>query len=456
MTLITTPWKNFISSPLGLVPKPDGGWRRIHHLSFPKGLSVNCHIPEEWGSLEYTTFDKAIEAVLRCGPGAVMIKKDLADAFRHIPVAEADWWLLGFHWNGSYWIDRFLPFGLRTSPMIFDLFAKGLHWILLYLGWRELLHYLDDFWSIYPNWSAATAHASEFDLICSDLGFSVQAKKDKIGTIVDFLGIELDTIAMEARLSPEKLQRAITLVDQTLRKTHITLEGLQSLVGFLSFACKVIPLGRTFIRRLLNALSNVKGKVLHLTSDMRLDLKWWKDFLPKWNGIRLLTNNKPIIRLWTDASGRYGIGGYYLKDKEQEQDLTGSMAFSRRFSTRLRHRHINVKETQAILHALRIWTPQLKGSHLIIHCDNEAVATGLRKLTLRGSAMKPLRELLMLAALNDISIESVWIPTRSNILADLFSRGKFKLIADKFPFLQTIAATMASASRPRTGIMKSL
>ena len=25
----------YISSPLGLEPKPDGGWRRIHHLSYP-------------------------------------------------------------------------------------------------------------------------------------------------------------------------------------------------------------------------------------------------------------------------------------------------------------------------------------------------------------------------------------------------------------------------------------
>ena len=268
------------------------------------------------------------------------------------------------------------------------------------------------------------------------------------------IGIELDTVAMEAIL-PEKLQRAIVLVDQTLRKTHITLESLQSLVGFSSFACKVIPLGRTFIRRLLNALRKVKGKVLHLTADMRLDLKWWKEFLPKWNGIRLLTDKKPVIRLWTDASGRYGIGGYYLKDQEQEQDLTSSKAFSQRFSTRLRHCHINVKETQAILHAFQIWKSQLKDSHLIIHCDNEAVATGLQKLTLRGPAMNPLRKLLMLAALNNISIESIWIPTRSNVLADLFSRGKFKLIAEKFPLLQTTAVTMASASRLKTGITRS-
>lgn len=136
--------------------------------------------------------------------------------------------------------------------------------------------------------------------------------------------------------------------------------------------------------------------------------------------------------------------------------MTGSITFSQRFSTWLQHCHINVKETHAILHALRIWTPQLKRSHLIIYCDNKAVATGLRKFTLRGSAMKPLWELLILVALNDVSIKSVWILTQSNILADLFSRGKFKLIAYKFPFLQTIAATMASKSRSRTGITKSL
>ena len=91
VTPVAIPWENFISYPLGLVTKPNGGWRRIHHLSFPKGLSVNCHIPEEWGSLDYTTFDEAIEAVLRSGPNSVMVKKDLADAFRHIPVAESDW-----------------------------------------------------------------------------------------------------------------------------------------------------------------------------------------------------------------------------------------------------------------------------------------------------------------------------------------------------------------------------
>ena len=38
----------FISSPLGLVPKHDGGLRRIHDLSYPLGRSVNAHIPQDY------------------------------------------------------------------------------------------------------------------------------------------------------------------------------------------------------------------------------------------------------------------------------------------------------------------------------------------------------------------------------------------------------------------------
>jgi hypothetical protein len=44
---------HFICSPLGLVPKGRGDWRRIHHLSYPRGISINDHIPAEWVALDY-------------------------------------------------------------------------------------------------------------------------------------------------------------------------------------------------------------------------------------------------------------------------------------------------------------------------------------------------------------------------------------------------------------------
>lgn len=102
--------------------------------------------------------------------------------------------------------------------MIFGLFPKSLYYILLYLKWRELLHYLNNFWSIYPNLLAKIAYANKFNLICLDLSFSIQAKKDKIGTIINFLEIKLDTIVIEAKLFFKKLQRAITLVDKPIAK----------------------------------------------------------------------------------------------------------------------------------------------------------------------------------------------------------------------------------------------
>ena len=67
------------------------------------------------------------------------------------------------------------------------------------------MHYLNNFWSIHLNRSADKAHIKEFDLICSNVGFNMKTKKDKIGTIIDFLDIELDTMAIEACFSPKKL-----------------------------------------------------------------------------------------------------------------------------------------------------------------------------------------------------------------------------------------------------------
>lgn len=46
----------FISSPLGLVPKHDSGWRNINHFSHPVGHSVNDHIPEGAWEMRYTRF----------------------------------------------------------------------------------------------------------------------------------------------------------------------------------------------------------------------------------------------------------------------------------------------------------------------------------------------------------------------------------------------------------------
>jgi hypothetical protein len=159
-------------------------------------------------------------------------------------------------------VDCFLPFGLRTAPYIFDLFAKALHWILDSQASPEFetIHYLDDFLGVGPAGvgpaSAASEFSRQFEYICNYLGLRIKESKSITGTIADFGGIELDTLAMEARLPPAKLQKATELVEHALKKGKLSLPELQSLIGFLSFCCKVVPLGRSFLRRLYDATSN--------------------------------------------------------------------------------------------------------------------------------------------------------------------------------------------------------
>lgn len=85
-------------------------------------------------------------------------ERDLKYGFRHIPVATSNQWLLGFYCDESYWMERYLLFGLRTSPFLFDLFARALNWIMIaILGWSFVLqmqrHVAEILTSFAVNWA---------------------------------------------------------------------------------------------------------------------------------------------------------------------------------------------------------------------------------------------------------------------------------------------------------------
>jgi len=84
----------------------------IYHLSAPTNNSINDFIDPEHYSLSYCTIDDAYEILNKLGPGALMSKIDLKNAFRLIPVREEDWNLLGICWRDAFYIDTCLPFGL--------------------------------------------------------------------------------------------------------------------------------------------------------------------------------------------------------------------------------------------------------------------------------------------------------------------------------------------------------
>ena len=87
----------------------------------------------------------AARRVVECGQGALLAKLDLKSAYRMVPVHPDDSPLLGITWKGSTYIDKALPFGLRSAPIIFSAVADGLAWALFTEGVEYSIHYLDDF-----------------------------------------------------------------------------------------------------------------------------------------------------------------------------------------------------------------------------------------------------------------------------------------------------------------------
>lgn len=441
----TTPEHPCIISPLGVVPKGDGGRRRIHHLSHPEGESVNDFIPPEYASISYVTFDAVVADVLKAGRGCTIVKRDIRDAFRMVPVAADDQWLLGFCWRGVFYLERALPFGLRTAPFLFNLFAEGLHWILLSRGWKRLHHYLDDFISIFSPAEVATGLATwatdDWVRVTDDLAVPRKDSKDEFGTTVPVFGIELDTLVMEARLPQTKMDKLRRLAAKPLLTGWTTLKEMESLAGLMSFCSRVVRLGRTFSQSSYDFIANAararRSGPIRVSENLLADLRWWNDLLDTFNGVRLIDDvTRPTASIYTDACDN-GLGAFALKGGRLDT-LSPDFAFSCRPNSRLRTKHINVKEVAAVTHSLKRWGAALRGYALCIYTDSTTVRSGIRRGFLHGPPMVPLRQLLLEAARFDINLTCEWIPGRENCLADALSRADESFITNFYPILLQI------------------
>ena len=149
----TPPFPAFRVSPLGIVPKKTpGDFCMVHHLSYPKGKSVNDGISREHSSVAYANIDKAIRRLKHSGVVSYLAKTDVKSAFRISPVNPQDYYLLGLKWKHQYYYDKFMPMGCVSSYKTFEAFSMAAEWIAQEkLTTANLLHLLDDFLLIQPT-----------------------------------------------------------------------------------------------------------------------------------------------------------------------------------------------------------------------------------------------------------------------------------------------------------------
>lgn len=91
---------------------------------------------------------------------------------------------------------------------------------------------------------------------------------------LEYLGILLDSVALEARLTPKRLREIHQALSTWSTCTHCRKQKLLSLIGILSFAAKVVPADKTFLRRMIDLTTTAFSlqDTLHLTGSFRLDI----------------------------------------------------------------------------------------------------------------------------------------------------------------------------------------
>ena len=229
------------------------------HLSHPPGSSVNNGIDNAHFLLRYSTVNNAIDSIMRLGRGALMAKIDVKSAFRLCPVHPSDHHLLGMRWNGQFYYDQVLPYGFRSAPFIFNCLADALEWIAIDRGVRPIHHYLDDFFVAgAPCTDRCTHHLHTLTSLCAALRIPLAGdKRDEPTTCLEYQGALPDSALHEARLPPNELQAIHVSLATWADRHSCSKRELLSLIGTLSFAAKVAPACRTFLRRMIDLSSSV-------------------------------------------------------------------------------------------------------------------------------------------------------------------------------------------------------
>ena len=409
--------------PLQIVPKRDSSKLRVvHDLCFPESASVNSGIlRDSYLNHEYKLtlpgLDRLTHFIRLRGRHCHMYKKDLAQAFRQMPLDPKDVRLLGFVVNNQLYFHTRFPFGLRSATMVCQRVTKAVIHILTTEGYLADV-YIDDFYGVELAELAGVAFKRMTELF-DELGLEASPAKDQLpNTQMFVLGIWFNTDDVTVSVPEFRLLELRAELSHWLELEQATKHQLQVLIGKLSYVCSCVRPGWAFISRLLNELRSCdsRRRTIPVSYELKLDLQWWLHFLDKYNGVSV-------------------IGTEFLESSEQlfstDASLTGCGAicegeyFHELFPPIITQQQLSITQLEllTVVVAVKLWQLKLKGRCIMIHCDNQGCIEMINSMRSRHVFLQAcLRELWLTLAVNNIMLKAVHIPGHENTLADCLSR----------------------------------
>lgn len=398
--------KQFISTYF-LRQKSNGDYRFILNL---KKLNKSIIAP-------HFKMENIKTALKLLSKNSYMAAIDLQDGYLLVPIDKKSRKFLRFSYKNELYEFNVLPFGLSIAPYIFTKLLKPVieklrtHGILLVV-------YLDDILLITENREHCLKNIQITQNLLKSLGLIINTKKSQLTPFKQckFLGFVLDSKQFSIYLTSEKREKIKKAVNELYNGKSFVIRYVAKVIGKLIAACPAVCYGWLYTKRLerakflaLNECNNDYEKRMQITTDMKLDLKWWLEKIcTAKNDIR---ENKYDLEIFTDAS-LTGWGVFCAGEKAHgwwEHNESN---------------HINLLELKAVFNGLKCFAKNKHDCEILLRIDNTTAISyinrmgGIKYLKLNKIA----RDIWQWCEKRNIFLYASYIKSKDNFHADIESR----------------------------------
>ena len=417
--------------PLGVEPKK------------PRGLWDGRYVNEFCRDVPFT-MDNAARVAEISWINAYLFKMDHKNGYFHVPLHKNSRKYFGVFWKGIYYVLTVLPFGWKSSPLIYHSITEAANMYIRSLG-IPMLGWIDDMLGMTEQLYRNSSDNDQFQsamramvvvsIVLFKAGYFISTSKCCLipEQFVTYLGIDCDTKYGRFLVPQERVNKYLPALQGFISKSWISFADMEKLVGKLvSLEC-AIPAGMWYTREQYSAmrLSGVssmdskrvrENKYIKVSEQIREEWWMWIFFLSQNTGSPWKSFNNVFLEadIASDASGRAYAG--VVDFPSGPTKITAG-----EFQADLLDEDIQVKEAEALratINMLVLDMPdKIKGKTLVCKVDNQVLkAVWERKGTSQNLLLNKIgKQIFWMQYVGKFHLNLNYVKSQDNV-SDKFTR----------------------------------
>jgi cleavage and polyadenylation specificity factor subunit 1 len=383
-----SPW----SSPLHMVPKPNGKWRPCGDY---RRLNMQT-VPDSYPLPNIQDFSNKLHG------SSIFSKIDLVKGYHQVPVSKDSVQKTAITTPFGMFEYLYMPFGLRNAAQTFQRLMDQ-----CFQDLNFLFTYLDDHLIFSASVEEHLLHLRTVFERLEQYGFVINPEKcEFLKTEITFLGHRLTAGGMEP------VQSHVEAVKSFPQPAD--LKQLQRFLGLLNYYRRFVPgLAKTLVPLTNTTAGKPKGK-LTWTAAMLDSFQAAKEALAAAVPLHF-PDPDAHLSLAVDASGTHVGAALQQQQGNSWQPLS---FFSRKLSTTEQRYSAFDRELLAIYLSIRHFRFMLEGREFIVFTDHMPLLAALNRVSPPWTA----RQQRHLSYISEFNIKLVHTPGVQNVVADSLSR----------------------------------